>query len=808
MLRLRDERGGALLAYASWGLAWFERMGARTLAAARKFHRTGSRRLRMVVWFVIGTTGIATLMAAIGVGMELHHVYLDRTNLPDIGPFARFEFPAIGHVYDINGQPLIELAKEHRQIVQYRDIPPIVRNAILAAEDKNFFSHNGVDYSRLPRVLQTVRFGTLATRITRVGRQDKADSLVMFRQGGSTITQQLVRAYFLRALTDEENGNQLRPGLLSYVIGARSAKKLARKLEEIRLSLWVEEVMQERFGSKRRAKEEILARYASFLYMGNRQYGFASAADYYFGRPLSSFTEDDADKAALLAGIAKAPQVYAPSAKDGERVLHRRNQILGLMVKRGSISQENAGAAEQRPIVVAEPGKHNMPQAAAVVESVLSELKSLDTDISVQELFQGHIQVYSTVDARIQQIVNRALENGLLMYEKRHPKAGGIVQGSVIVLRNRDASILAESGGREFYQERSNSYSDFNRVTKSLRQPGSAMKSFVYLAAFREGEFNLETMVPDEPISVPDRGKQTTKSISNYDGEFKGMIPLREALAESRNAVAIWIATQIGIEKVLQTSRSLGIRTPLEPYATTALGASEVRLLELANAYRTMASGILAQPHVIEQILRESGEVAVDNKHGWPRAHVDENALALIQEGLRGVVRMPTGTAHALDSQGFPVAVMGKTGTTNNFRDALFVGSTYGPEGVTVAVRIGFDDNRSLGPKETGGRVALPVFKEIMLNVYRKKLAGPVPEFPPEMEQSISIYLNSIPAVTDAVADASGMFNARGSNFGATSSRAYSRCTFGERGMSGSPPPRALTNDDLSREVILSACLP
>jgi len=348
---------------------------------------------------------------------------------------------------------------------------------------------------------------------------------------------------------------------------------------------------------------------------------------------------------------------------------------------------------------------------------------------------------------------DNTLEHGLLTYEKRHPSASGIVQGSVVVLRNRDASILAESGGREFYQGRSNSYSDFNRVTKSLRQPGSAMKPFVYLAAFRQGMFNLESVVPDEPISVPDRGKQATKWISNYDGRFKGMIPLREALAESRNAVAIWIATQIGIEQVLQTSRSLGIRTPLQPYATTALGASEVSLLELANAYRTMASGILAQPHVIEQILRESGEVAVDNKQGWPRMNVDDDALALIQEGLRGVVRIPTGTAHALDSQRFPIAVMGKTGTTNNFRDALFVGSTYGPEGVTVAVRIGFDDNHSLGPKETGGRVALPVFREIMLHVYSEKLAGPVPEFPPEMEQRISIYLNSGTVETAAASD-------------------------------------------------------
>jgi penicillin-binding protein 1A len=318
-----------------------------------------------------------------------------------------------------------------------------------------------------------------------------------------------------------------------------------------------------------------------------------------------------------------------------------------------------------------------------------------------------------------------------------------MVQGSVLVLRNGDASILAERGGRQFYQQRSLSSSDFNRVTQSLRQPGSAMKPFVYLAAFRQGLFNLDSMVPDEPISVPDRGQQTTKWISNYDGQFKGMIPLREALAESRNAVAIWITTRIGIESVLQTARSLGIRTPLQPYATTALGASEVSLLELANAYRTMASGIFAEPHVIGQIVRQSGEVAVDNRQGWPRTYVDDDALTLIQEGLRGVVRMPTGTAHALDSQGFPIAVMGKTGTTNNFRDALFVGSTYGPGGITVAVRIGFDDNRSLGAKETGSRLALPVFKEIMLLTYGEKLVGPAPEFPPEMEQRINGYLNS-----------------------------------------------------------------
>jgi penicillin-binding protein 1A len=639
---------------------------------------------------------------------------------------------------------VIELAKEYRRIIKYEDIPPIVRDAILAAEDKNFFSHSGVDYSAIPRVLGKFRVGALVARFIR--QQDEVNSSAIFPQGGSTITQQLVRGHFLKNLTAKENSNQLRrggllPRALSYAIGPRSVNMLVRKVEEIRLSLWVEKEMQERFGSKRRAKEEILARYASYIYMGHGQYGFARAAEYYFGRPLATFTADDADKAALLAGIAKSPRYYAPSAKETERVLRRRNQTLVLMAANGFIPRDRVSAAEQRPIQVVAWRKDKMLKAPAVVENILQELKGRSAGLGVEDLLQGRIQVYSTVDVRVQQIANAALERGLELYEKRHPSAQGLIQGSVVVLRNRDASILAETGGRQFYQDRSAAYSDFNRVTKSLRQPGSTMKPLVYLAAFRQGTFNLETMVPDQPISVPDGGERSPKWISNYDDQFKGMIPLREALAESRNAVAIWLTEQIGISSVLRTSQTLGIQTRLQPYATTALGASEVNLLELANAYRTMASGVLAEPYVIRKIVRDSVEVAEDEEHGRSTVDVDDSALSLIQEGLRGVVRIPAGTAHALDSSVFPIAVMGKTGTTNEFRDALFVGSTYGPEGITVAVRIGFDDNRSLGPKETGGRVALPVFKEIMLRVYREKLVGPVPTFPAQMEQNINDYL-------------------------------------------------------------------
>jgi penicillin-binding protein 1A len=721
----------------------------RTGPSRRRFSR------RTVVLVVCALIVSAPFLTVAVVGLSAwYHVYVDRENLPDLGGFTRFELPTIGRVYDINGQPLIALAREYRDITQFADIPPIIRDAILAAEDKRFFSHNGVDYLSVPRVLGKARAGSVVGRALGRGQYDETNSPAIFPQGGSTITQQLVRGQFLRDLTQLENSHRLRnggvvAGLLSSLIGARSVNMMTRKREEMRLSVWLEQRMRERYGSKRRAKEEIFARYVSFLYMGHGQYGFSRAAEYYFGRSLQSFTAEDADKAALLAGIAKSPRDYAPDAAGVARVVRRRNQILSLMAAQGFLSHERMTEAKRRPLPVVAVHQPQPFQSSAVVEQVLGELTALDGGLDVDDLLQGDLQVYSTVDVRLQRIVSEALEHGLDRYERRHPTARHELQGSVVILKNRDGSILAETGGRQVYDDRAASYRDFNRVTRSLRQPGSAMKPFVYIAAFRYGRFSLQTIVPDEPVSVPDGRTGQEKWISNYDGRFKGPIPLREALAESRNAVAIWITNEIGIDAVLQAARRLGVRTTLQRYSVTALGASEVNLLELASAYRAMASGVVAEPYVIRRVVgRSSGPIPVGRES--PRALFDDGTLALIQEGLRGVVRLPTGTAHALDAGDFPIAVMGKTGTTNEFRDALFVGSTYGLDGITVAVRIGFDDNRSLGPRETGARVALPVFQEVMLKAYRDGLVGPVPAFPSRMEQRITDYLDGDAAALDS----------------------------------------------------------
>jgi penicillin-binding protein 1A len=540
----------------------------------------------------------------------------------------------------------------------------------------------------------------------------------------------------------------LTPRLLSAALGVSATNKLLRKLEEVRLALWLETEMRRRYGSPERAKREIFARYASFVYLGSGRYGFAAGSEYYFGKPLSSYGPEDAGTAAALAGIMKSPRDYAP-VPGNPRPLRRRNQILALMARNGYIPEDLAKRGQAEPIRVAarSPVK---TQAPAAIEHVFDELRRYGGGrFGAEDLVQGRISVRSTVDGRVQTIVNEALETGLALYERRHPEARGLIQGSVVVLKNADAAILAEAGGRQVYQDRSTRYSDYNRVTGSRRQPGSAFKPLLYLAAFRQG-LDLDTTVPDEPIGVPLGTNGGVKFIANYDNRFKGPIPVRQALAESRNAAAVWLAREIGVDKVIRTARELGIRTPLQPYVSTALGASEVVLLELASAYRAIASGVLAEPHVIERVHDASGRILYEA----PRRtrEIGSAGLRMIQEGLRGVIRLPGGTAHALGGRDFPIPVMGKTGTTSDFRDALFVGSTYGPTGITVAVRIGFDDNRVLGDKEGGGRASLPIFREIMLRVYRDELVGPVPEFPPAIEAGIAEHL-AIQAAREAGRD-------------------------------------------------------
>ncbi|HSA55759.1 MAG TPA: transglycosylase domain-containing protein [Gemmatimonadaceae bacterium] len=684
------------------------------------------------------------LLPLLPLSWVLYHVYADDRALPDIERFIRFQLPTTGVVYDARGTVLISVAKEYRRMVSYDEVPVILRQAILATEDKRFFSHAGVDYRVLPRVI-----GKSITRSLSTWWSGDGELRLRLPQGGSTLTQQLVRGYFLAERTSHEDGETLfhggaGPRLVSLALGVPTANKVLRKLEEVRLALWVEREMKRRYGSRENAKREIFRRYASFIYLGNGRYGFAAASEYYFGKELSSYTSEDAAEAALLAGITKSPRDYAPGA-GAPAPLRRRNEILALMASEGFISKDLATRAQAEPVRVVAVSSIKT-HASAAIGSVFGELRKHGGDrFGVGELFLGRVSVRTTVDDRLQRIVNAALETGLARYEQRHPKAKGRIQGSVVVLRNGDAAILAEAGGREVYEERHNAYSDYNRVRDSRRQPGSAWKPIVYLAAFRRG-LGLDSIVLDEPIAVPTSANGRVKWIANYDNQFKGAMAVRQALAESRNTVAVWITREIGMDDVIRTARELGIHSPVPRYISMALGASEVRLLELAGAYRAIASGVVAEPYIVDEVNDAAG-VALYRAPRITHAFA-AHGLREIQEGLRGVVRIPGGTANILDRRDFPIPVLGKTGTTNGFRDALFVGSTWGPRGITVAVRIGFDDNRTLGANETGGRTALPVFREIMLHVYREQLVGAAPAFPGAFERGIDGYLTARAAAT------------------------------------------------------------
>jgi penicillin-binding protein 1A len=290
--------------------------------------RVAATRWRRATCFAVS---LLTLLLLPAVGLT-YHVFFDRRGLPDLEPFIRFTPPAIGEVYDTRGTVLIRLAREYRRVVSYDQVPPVLRHAILSAEDKHFFTHSGVDYRVLPRVLQK----TAARSLAGWGTGD-AGFRMLLGQGGSTLTQQLVRGYFLQHLTSREGTDVLirgglTPRLLATVLGVSATNKLLRKLEEVRLALWLEAAMRQHYGSQERAKREIFARYASFIYLGHGRYGFAAGSEYYFGKPLSSSGPEDAGMAALLAGIMKSPRDYAPVPGD-PRPLRRRNQILALMAR-------------------------------------------------------------------------------------------------------------------------------------------------------------------------------------------------------------------------------------------------------------------------------------------------------------------------------------------------------------------------------------------------------------------------------------------------------------------------------------------
>lgn len=701
---------------------------------------------------ILVPTLLVILTGLIVAGYSAYYIYYwDKKDLPDINKLLRLSPPAITEVIDTNGQLLAELATEYRKPITYSDIPKIVEWAILAAEDKRFWRHDGKDSMAILRAGWEIVKASIDK-----SRRVKKPRLI-FVQGGSTVDQQLIKLVFPDVKKEE-----IDPSITGW---RKNWSKAKRKLKEIKLAVWMEKEFVKIYGSKQKAKEEILTRFMNMVYLDFGRYGFASAAEYYFGKSVREFTTGDVEKAAMLAAIIKSPTEFSPLRKQNltsKRAVSRRNAIIDLMAEEKFLTREEAERSKQKPIETAER-QTVKTIAPAAINHMFDALPGFGFDF--KKIFEeGNIQIRLTIDEDIQNAANEALEKGLRAYGERHPENAEKVQGAVVVLRNQDGAILAEVGGRFFKKEGAASYTELNRATQTQRQPGSAFKPFTFLTAL-EDDWGLDCkqgkkcrILDTKNTCLPMGRGRPRHCIKNYDGKYKGVITPRQALAESRNAATMQLARSLGIKNVIAAAHRIGIKSQLQPYPTTALGASEVTLMELTNAFRTIASGgILVEPYIVEEIKTPAESVTVSR--GEEKRAIEEKIAIWMQEALRGTIRLPNGTGSSLDNTAawrknkFPFPVCGKTGTTSDFKDAWFIGCTAGPDGITIGVWIGIDDGTPLfdeekcktearkdcnSSREPGGKTALPVFRELLLAIYKDVKPD---NFPDEIEKNIDDYL-------------------------------------------------------------------
>ncbi|GAB4259862.1 penicillin-binding protein 1A [Deferrisoma sp.] len=500
-------------------------------------------------------------------------------------------------------------------------------------------------------------FGLNVGRILKALAVDVLEGRVV--EGGSTITQQLAKVLFL---TPE--------------------RTLRRKLREALLALEIE---------RRYTKREILEFYLNQIYLGNGAYGVGAAARAYFGKTPSELTLADA---ALLAALPKAPARYDPF-RNPEKARARRNLVLRRMADLGWADPEEAARAAEAPLPSRPPQRP--VRAPYFVERVRREL--VET-LGLDPVYQGGLRVYTTLDPSLQEAAEAALAEGLRAVDARHPGRKTPAQGAVVVLDLRTGAVRAHVGGRSWDE------SPFDRAVQARRQPGSAFKFFVYLAALERGFTQADTLL-DAPGEFPGSHPRKPWRPMNYDGRFEGEMTLRLALARSRNLPAVRLLDRIGRQPVEDLARRLGLKGPFGQGLAEALGVGAASPLELARAYAAAATGgVLPEPRWIQAVH------GPDGRNLWPapapaRRVLDPVVAYCMTDMLRAVVQDGTGRA----ARGLPFPVAGKTGTTDDQRDAWFIGFS---SRLAAAVWVGCDDNTPLGRGETGARAALPVWTAVM----------------------------------------------------------------------------------------------
>ena len=540
--------------------------------------------------------------------------------------------------------------QEDRRPLAFAEIPEGFVHAVLAAEDARYFDHAGVDLRAIARAMvANLRSGEIV-------------------QVGSTVPQQTVKNLYL--------GHE---------------RTLWRKLREIPMALILD---------LRYSKERILEVYLNEVYLGQRGpvavCGAESAARFYFGRTLRDLQNGEW---AMLAGMIRSPGRYNPFAHP-DRARARRDQVLDAEVRLGWMTSEDADRARSEPLRLAS-GESGYSRARYVADLVRADLRRL---YSPEILEREGLEVHTTLDTHLQELAEDALRRGLERLERdrtslRREAGQPRLQGAVVVTDPATGSILAMVGGRDYVE------TQFNRAVTARRQPGSCFKPFVFLAGFESGAFTPGSRIEDAPIEIESGGE--TWRPANYDGKFRGIVTAREALRDSLNVPTVRAARHVGLERVIEVANACGIESHLEPYPSLALGAQEVTPIELAGAYGTLANGgIRARPRILQEIRDHEGR-RLERRDPELRRVVDRAATFLVNQVLVDV--LDDGTARSARALGWDSKSAGKTGTTDDTRDAWFVG--YTPR-ILALVWVGFDDNSRTGL--TGASGALPIWVDLI----------------------------------------------------------------------------------------------
>jgi penicillin-binding protein 1A len=592
------------------------------------------------------------LLAAAGFGILAHF----SSQLP---PLSALEHPpqvSTTKVLSSDGETLYEFYTENRIPIALEDMSPWILKAFLAMEDTEFYEHWGVNLRRLAGAF------LIDLRERRIA------------QGASTITQQLARLLYL----DRK-------------------KTIARKIKEALLSLRIERMY---------TKDEILTMYLNQIYFGEGAYGVEAAAQEYFGKHASELGPEEA---AILPPAHNNPSRYGPRRRP-ENSLNRRNVGLTRMAEVGMITYAECESLKAIPLSLA-PDRTRPSKAPYFVDYVRRQIVTL---LGTDALLTEGLEVHTTLDYDLQRRAEQIVEEFLTEKEKSQGyrfkrsegDTAGYVQSAVVLMDATKGYVRVFIGGRDFYE------SQFNLAVDATRQPGSAFKPFVYTTAIDKGYYPSQ-LILDAPIVVP-MVDSTIWRPKNFDERFKGSIPLRQALRESRNVCAVKLSQEIGPETVVRYVKRFGITTPIDPFLAMAIGSEEVKLMEMVRAYSVFANmGLMVEPICVTKVTR-NGETVFRARREATEV-IDPRTAYIMTNMLESVVK--AGTGHLAVLRGFRRPAGGKTGTTNDCNNAWFIGFT--PDYV-CGVWTGFSEQlKTLGKRQTGALAALPMWTDIMLEAHK-----------------------------------------------------------------------------------------